>query len=89
MGQNQTPFQKDFIAELSNGDIIEPESAAEQEYLQSVAINDSLSDSQKDRLARLGTLIEPTKFDVNFAINRRQQYPTDLDPQLRQMIQEA
>lgn len=69
--------------------MIVPESEAELEFLQDVADNSDLSDEQKDRVARMGTLFEPTKFDLNFDTNRRKQHPTDLDPQLRQMIKEV
>lgn len=89
MGENQKPFHKDFVAELSNGDEIVPESEEELAFLQGVADNDNLTDAQKDRVARMGTLFEPAKFDVNFDTARRKQHPTNLDPQLRQMIQEV
>lgn len=89
MGENKTTFSQDAVAELSNGDIIVPESPAELQFLQYVADNDSLTTEQQDRIARLGTLFEPTKFDLSFDTKRRKQYPTDLDPQLRKMIREV
>lgn len=89
MEQNQTPFYKDFVAELANGDVVVPESDAELEFLQGVAVNDNLTDAQKDRVAKMGTLFEPVKFDINFNTKRHKQHPTNLDPQLRQMIQEV
>lgn len=89
MDENQKPFHKDFVAELANGDVIVPESDAELEFLQGVADNDNLTDTQKERVAKMGTLFEPAKFDVNFDTNRHKQHPTNLDPQLRQLIQEV
>lgn len=89
MGQDQKSFQKDIVAELANGDFIVPESEAEADFLQDVSADENLSDEQKDRVARMGTLFTPTSFDVNFNTTRQKKHPTNLDPQLRQMIQEV
>lgn len=66
-----------------------PESAEEEAWLNQVANDPTTTPEQKDRIARLGVLFNPTSFDVNFSNDRRNNYPTDLDPQLRQMIQES
>lgn len=89
MGQDQKPFQEDIVAELANGDFIVPESEAEADFLQQVSADGGLSDQQKDRVARMSTLFTPISFDVNFNNTRQKQHPQNLDPQLRQMIQEV
>lgn len=77
------------VAELSDGSEVTPESQAEEDWLNQVANNPTTTPEQKDRIARFGTLFSPTTFDVNFSDDRRKNYPTDLDPQLRQMIRES
>lgn len=77
------------VAQLTDGSEIMPESAKEEAWLNQVANDPATTLEQKDRIARLGVLFNPTSFDVNFSNNRRNNYPTDLDPQLRQMIQES
>lgn len=87
MGSNKQ-FVPSLIAELGNGTEVVPESQAEQDWLASVN-NQNYSDEQKDRLAKVGTLFAPTTFDGNFDVNKRESYPKDLDPQIRQMIRES
>jgi len=79
-------FIPEAVAQLSTGEQIVPESASEQDYLVNVANNPNYTPEQKDRLAQLGTLVNPKSFDINFDQNRRDQYPTELDDPLRRMI---
>ena len=82
-------FVPQAIAQLSTGEHIVPESRAEQDYLVKVAGNDAYSVVQKDRLAKMGSLVNPQNFDINFNQNKRDSYPTDLDEPLRRMIRES
>lgn len=77
------------VAVLTDGSTITPESEEEEAWLADVAENPQLAPEQKDRVARMGVLFSPTTFDMNFDTQRRKAYPTNLDPQLRQMIQES
>lgn len=88
MAENQRYVPKG-VAELTDGSIITPESPEEEAWLNEVANNPATTQEQKDRVARMGVLFSPTMFDVNFNTSKRNNYPTDLDPQLRQMIQES
>lgn len=51
--------------------------------------NSNHTPEQKERLAMLGAVFEPTYFDVNFVNDRRATYPTNLDQQIKQMIRES
>lgn len=88
MAKNQEYIPKS-VAELADGSVITPQSAVEEAWLNEVASNPATTQEQKDRVARMGVLFSPTMFDMNFNTNKRNNYPTDLDPQLRQMIQES
>lgn len=82
-------FIPQSVAELSDGTEIVPESKAEETWLTQVANNPNTTEDQKDRVAKMGVLFEPTSFDINFNQNKRSTYPTDLDPQIRKMIRES
>lgn len=82
-------FVPQSIAELADGSIITPESKQEEQWLSQVADNPIMTQEQKERVARMGVLFTPSSFDVNFDKAKRANYPTDLDPQLRQMIKES
>lgn len=82
-------FVPQNIAELSDGTEIVPESKAEQDWLVQVADNPNTTPEQKDRVAKMGVLFAPTSFDINFNQNKQDNYPTDLDQQIRQMIKES
>lgn len=88
MGQNQTDFQPQSVAVLSDGSQVVPENAIEESFLTNVA-NSNHSPEQKERITRMGTLFEPNKFDVNFSNTKRASLPNDLDPQIRQLIKEV
>lgn len=88
MGDSQG-FVPQNVAELADGTEIVPESKAEEEWLSQVAENPKTTEEQKERIAKMGVLFAPTSFDINFNQNKQNNYPTDLDPQLRQMIKEA
>lgn len=89
MEQNQGDFQPQNIVEFSDGTEVIPESPKEESFLVNLANNPTINDKEKERIAKLGTLIAPQAFDVNFAQNQRDKLPTDLDPQLREMIRRA
>lgn len=82
-------FVPQNIAELSDGSEIVPESKAEEDWLTQVAENQNITPEQKDRVAKMGVLFAPSSFDIKFNQNKQNNYPTDLDPQIRQMIKES
>lgn len=88
MGDNQVNFQPKGVAVLSDGREIVPESQAEMDFLNNV-VGSTRTDAEKERIAKLGVLFSPSTFDINFSNDRRSQLPTDLDPQIRQMIRES
>lgn len=82
-------FIPQSVAELADGTTITPENEAEENWLTQIANNPTMSDEQKDRVAKMGVLFTPNNFDIEFDAKKRKSYPTDLDPQLRQMIRES
>ncbi len=88
MGEDQVNFQPQGVAVLSDGREIVPESQAEMDFLTNV-VNSNRTDAEKERIASMGALFSPTTFDINFSNDKRAKLPTDLDPQLRQMIRES
>lgn len=85
----QTEQQQQPYGVLNTGEVVVPESQKELEWLNSVAETTGYDDDMKATLARNASLLDQDVFDVNFNQNRRSQYPTDLDPQLRAMIRKV
>lgn len=89
MEQASVAYQPQNIVEFADGTNVIPETQKEEDFLVNVANNPTLNDFEKERVAQIGTLISPKLFDINFDVDKRASYPTDLDPQLRQLIREA
>lgn len=89
MEQANVAYQPQNVVEFADGTNVIPENQKEEDFLISVANNPTLNDFEKERVAQIGTLINPDLFDINFNVDKRARYPTDLDPQLRQLIREA
>lgn len=87
--QKSLGFVPEEVAQLSDGSQIVPENAKESAFLQHVANNPQRTDAEKERIARMGTLLYPQHFDVDFVNQQRANLPTELDEPLRQMIREA
>lgn len=81
------PKPLDF-AVLNDGSEVHPESQAELDFLNDVANNNTRTDDEKTRLAKMGVLFDNNKFDINFSNDKRKNYPTELDEPLRRMIRE-
>lgn len=88
MAEDNQPFEPEAVAEFTDGTQVVPQSKKEQEWLINIA-NSNQSPDMKEKTARLGALFEPQRFDAEFTNNKRKALPTDLDPQLRQMIRES
>jgi hypothetical protein len=54
-----------------------------------VANNPTRTDEEKEHIAKMGALLGPDKFDLDFTAQQRAQLPTELDEPLRRMIREV
>lgn len=81
-------FEPQQVAVLNDGSQVIPESEAEQQFLTQVN-NSPRTDAEKARIAKMGVLFKPTSFDINFNKNKQARLPTELDPQLRQLIKDV
>nr|DAT95757.1 MAG TPA: hypothetical protein [Caudoviricetes sp.] len=74
---------------MNDGSQIVPENQAESAFLQHVANNPTRTDEEKEHIAKMGALLGPDKFDLDFTVQQRAQLPTELDEPLRRMIREV